>query len=344
MLLPNRHSSDNEGYRYGFQGQEMDNGVKNVEGSSINYKYRMHDPRIGRFFAVDPLTGDYPHNSPYAFSENSTIAFVELEGLERYYAADGSFIGQVGTSNQIRTFNNENLEEGIKWVQWAIGCAKVKRDEAAAYNSQQALNISSKLSESPEQIIQRVTKTVLKDIKSSKYANDIVVNEGTNVSLGASMSENGTLTVYRNAREREGQNQNKLIDNYYSLTNILIHEVQHKKDFEVGIVSDYYEFRHFQIFKMQVNTESYKKSSQGYKNYLSGVARSYLDRQKSALIEILHSGKSVESSEFQKFFKVFKENFEYYQSIYPDAEYSKQDHTSNSYWKKIEKFEQAGND
>ena len=43
----------------------------------------MHDPRIGRFFAVDPLAPEYPHNSPYAFSENSVIAFVELEGLER---------------------------------------------------------------------------------------------------------------------------------------------------------------------------------------------------------------------------------------------------------------------
>jgi len=42
----------------------------------------MHDPRVGRFFAVDPLTAKYPWNSPYAFSENKLIQFVELEGLE----------------------------------------------------------------------------------------------------------------------------------------------------------------------------------------------------------------------------------------------------------------------
>lgn len=42
----------------------------------------MHDPRIGRFFAVDPLAAQYPHNSPYAFSENRVIDKVELEGLE----------------------------------------------------------------------------------------------------------------------------------------------------------------------------------------------------------------------------------------------------------------------
>jgi hypothetical protein len=43
----------------------------------------MHDPRIGRFFARDPSASKYPWNSPYAFSENNVIAYVELEGLEK---------------------------------------------------------------------------------------------------------------------------------------------------------------------------------------------------------------------------------------------------------------------
>jgi hypothetical protein len=52
----------------------------------MNYEYRMHDPRIGRFFAMDPLFREYPWNSPYAFSENRVIDGVELEGLEqRHY-------------------------------------------------------------------------------------------------------------------------------------------------------------------------------------------------------------------------------------------------------------------
>ncbi len=68
-------------YRYGFQGQEKDDEVKG-DGNSVNYKYRMHDPRIGRFFAVDPLTSKYPWYTPYQFSGNKVIAFRELEGLE----------------------------------------------------------------------------------------------------------------------------------------------------------------------------------------------------------------------------------------------------------------------
>jgi RHS repeat-associated protein len=68
-------------YSYGFQGQESDDEIKG-EGNSVNYKYRMHDPRIGRFFAVEPLSDKFPHNSPYAFSENRVIDAIELEGIE----------------------------------------------------------------------------------------------------------------------------------------------------------------------------------------------------------------------------------------------------------------------
>ena len=80
MLVPNRHGSSNA-YRYGFQGQEKDDELKG-EGNSLSYTFRMHDPRVGRFFAVDPLFKTYPWNSSYAFSENRVIDGVELEGLE----------------------------------------------------------------------------------------------------------------------------------------------------------------------------------------------------------------------------------------------------------------------
>ena len=80
MVMPGRNDSDGD-YRYGFQGQEGDPEIKG-EGNSYSYKYRMHDPRLGRFFQLDPLAPEYPHNSPYAFSENRVIDAVELEGLE----------------------------------------------------------------------------------------------------------------------------------------------------------------------------------------------------------------------------------------------------------------------
>jgi hypothetical protein len=58
----------------------------------LNYTFRMHDPRIGRFFAVDPLFKDYPCNSPYSFAENDVIAYAELEGGEKTDATSKAFV------------------------------------------------------------------------------------------------------------------------------------------------------------------------------------------------------------------------------------------------------------
>ena len=111
MLVPTRNYS-NPVYRYGFQGQEKDNEIKGI-GNSINYKFRMHDPRMGRFFAVDPLAKKYPWNSPYAFSENRVIDGVELEGLEFKAVKDknGNYSGFEWDPENAYD-SNGNLKEG----------------------------------------------------------------------------------------------------------------------------------------------------------------------------------------------------------------------------------------
>lgn len=113
--LNNLRIFSDEGHRYGFQGQEKDDEVKG-EGNSVNYKYRMHDPRIGRFFSLDPLAPDYPWNSPFAFSENRVIDGVELEGLEYYYFGDGRFVGKIGTDPSVRRVNDNYTFEQAQYT------------------------------------------------------------------------------------------------------------------------------------------------------------------------------------------------------------------------------------
>lgn len=95
-----QYSADD--YRYGFQGQEKDDEIKGP-GNSINYKYRMHDPRLGRFFAVDPLAKKNPFYSPYAFSGNKVIHAVELEGLEEDIVIRKQFSSQIRTAIEVLT-------------------------------------------------------------------------------------------------------------------------------------------------------------------------------------------------------------------------------------------------
>jgi RHS repeat-associated protein len=71
------------GYRFGFNGMEKDDEVSG-KGNSYAFEYRIHDPRLGRFLSVDPLSGEYPWNSSYAFAENHVIEAKDLEGRELY--------------------------------------------------------------------------------------------------------------------------------------------------------------------------------------------------------------------------------------------------------------------
>ncbi len=111
MNMPGRNSSPGN-YRFGFQGQEGDPEIKG-EGNSVNYTYRMHDPRVGRFLSRDPLAAKYPYNSPYAFSENRVIDGVELEGLE-FVDADGNYHSLIAESSMRREQEESPILTGIR--------------------------------------------------------------------------------------------------------------------------------------------------------------------------------------------------------------------------------------
>jgi RHS repeat-associated protein len=64
-----------------FQGQRFDD---DLGLNWLQFKWRNHDPQIGRFWQIDPLSDKYVYNSTFAFSENHVTTHVELEGLEKF--------------------------------------------------------------------------------------------------------------------------------------------------------------------------------------------------------------------------------------------------------------------
>jgi RHS repeat-associated protein len=75
---------DKKNFMNTFQDQEYEQ-----ETGWVKFKWRNHQPELGRFFNVDPLAEDYYYNSTYAFSENKVTAHIELEGLESYSINNG---------------------------------------------------------------------------------------------------------------------------------------------------------------------------------------------------------------------------------------------------------------
>lgn len=94
MLMPSRkYSIANTNYRYGFNGKENDN---DIESGAQDYGMRIYDGRLGRFLSIDPLTKSYPWLTPYQFSANSPIRFIDLDGAEifdpltKWFTADAA--------------------------------------------------------------------------------------------------------------------------------------------------------------------------------------------------------------------------------------------------------------
>ena len=97
-------------YKYGFNGKEMDKDVSG-NGNQYDYGFRIYNPRLGKFLSVDPLSKNYPWYTPYQFAGNMPISAVDLDGLEIYFAADGSYIGKWSTSTNVRVLKNEDVPE-----------------------------------------------------------------------------------------------------------------------------------------------------------------------------------------------------------------------------------------
>jgi RHS repeat-associated protein len=90
--MPGR--SGGAGYRYGFNGKENDR-----ETGWQDYGMRMYSPKLSRFFTVDPISSQYPELTPYQFASNSPVSGVDQDGLEYFFAADGSFLGHLPNAN-----------------------------------------------------------------------------------------------------------------------------------------------------------------------------------------------------------------------------------------------------
>ena len=80
MEMANRGFPGNGSYKYGYQGSEKDNEVNSADGTSYTTEFRQLDPRLGRWFSVDPVF--QPWQSPYTSMDNNPINLNDVRGTD----------------------------------------------------------------------------------------------------------------------------------------------------------------------------------------------------------------------------------------------------------------------
>ncbi|MDI9363588.1 MAG: RHS repeat-associated core domain-containing protein [Flavobacterium sp.] len=78
-LVGRKFTQVNSGYRYGFNGKELD---IDMDGSNYDYGFRIYNPQLGKFLSVDPLTSKYAFYTPYQFAGNKPTVYIDIDGKE----------------------------------------------------------------------------------------------------------------------------------------------------------------------------------------------------------------------------------------------------------------------
>ncbi len=99
-----------------FVSQELDD---DLGLNWYQFRFRNHDPQIGRFLQIDPLADEYEYNSTYAYAENRPTTGIDLEGLEFF-----DLVKEVFWDNGIVpvvNFFNENLNPIVPAAELVTG-------------------------------------------------------------------------------------------------------------------------------------------------------------------------------------------------------------------------------
>lgn len=72
-------SFSSDKYRYGWGSMEKDDEIKG-KGNSYTTLHRIYDARLGRWLSIDPESGEYPDESPYAGLENDPMNNSDPDG------------------------------------------------------------------------------------------------------------------------------------------------------------------------------------------------------------------------------------------------------------------------
>jgi RHS repeat-associated protein len=170
-LMPGRDSYS-EGYRFGFNGQEKDDEIHGVTGSSLNFKYRMYDSRIGRFLGVDPLASKYPELSPYHFTGNNPIRFVDFDGQDFGIKVNHKEKTIVVVAN-VYTTSEKSYKQALK----SAGLWNTKTATVDGYAVTFQINVQKPVSVTQEEVLRFKPSLVRKNGKIKKYKYQITRNK-----------------------------------------------------------------------------------------------------------------------------------------------------------------------
>jgi RHS repeat-associated protein len=197
------------GYSYGFNGKENDSDGEWGRGLIQDYGFRLYNPAICRFNSIDPLRMKYPELTVYQFASNTPIWGIDLDGLEVFYATDGTLIGNIEGSTQVRVVDSKENIENVKiycdWVKDASEHGKKYKD----YNTSQAVSMSKDAGMTHEELNTRAFLTLVRHAEAGNIGKPLNydVNYGGETFSDFTKHPNKAVTKWGNTSTAAGAYQ-----------------------------------------------------------------------------------------------------------------------------------------
>jgi len=121
--------------KYRFTGKELDEEAVYTDRGLDWYYFgaRFYDPNIGRFLTRDPMAEKYPSWSPYVYTADNPLKFIDLHGMDWYDFGDSTGANiqwREGSEPQLKPGNEEYVTSLGKNILVAIGSFNEKVNEA----------------------------------------------------------------------------------------------------------------------------------------------------------------------------------------------------------------------
>ena len=132
----------NRNYPFSFNGKLKENELYG-EGNGYDFGARMYDPRLGRWFSVDPQQTKYPSFAPYCFAGNTPIIAKDYNGKWIAIYDDES---DLITKTLNEYFNNNivfSLDENSHLVLNVINISQLNSEQKEVYSYLQTLSLST---------------------------------------------------------------------------------------------------------------------------------------------------------------------------------------------------------
>lgn len=169
---------------FSFNGMLRDDDVMDLRmtvpqeegvGNSYDFGARMYDPRVGRFFSLDPMKNKMPWQSPYIFADDSPVIATDKNGETTFYIH--------GSAQSSKNNNDTYLRRSVDYLHSNLSTSTGNVDYGFDWGK------NSKLTNGPDDRKQAARDLADYIIKNNKPGDDITLigySHGGNVALQAS--------------------------------------------------------------------------------------------------------------------------------------------------------------